>query len=251
MEFLKHLFRNEPDFFGSIVGTWYQIALIPTLIFFVFLTMYMCKKGMGERNLKIFAWVLLIEQIIENIWFWTAPYLADPLPLYHCRIAKIFLPLIVLFFPKVKGLKYFSVIIGIFGSIIAFLYPSMDPFAFPHFTNFGFYITHGLICIISVNIIVLEDLRLSRSIVWKTQGYMLCFNIIVCIIAHMRNENYAFFLQPPLMREFFESIGHYPYVVILFMCYALAVFLSAGLWKAINTWMERVNTDECTCNGSL
>ena len=51
MEFLKHLFRNEPDFFGSIVGTWYQIALI--LILVLFLVLRNVIKLMLDRRRRV------------------------------------------------------------------------------------------------------------------------------------------------------------------------------------------------------
>ncbi len=232
-----YLFRNKPDFVSDIFGQWYHILFFVLFWLFIAFIIFLYKKGKGETALKVSAIVLLADQIIENTWFWTAPYLEDPLPLYHCRIAKVFFPLVVLFFRKSKYFKQLLITIGLYGSIVALAYPNIDPFSFPHITNIDFFLSHYLIGAIAVLLVLIEKIKPTLRLVLSTQLSMLLFNCFLIVINLMTNKNYGFLFKPPLLPDLLGKLSLPAYTTLVCFVYALLGLIACGIWKAIYVYL--------------
>lgn len=84
-----------------------------------------------------------LAQIIQLIslysWYLVFNFpLSESLPLYHCRLAMFGL----LFLKDDRSIKRYLALIGVFGTLCAFIYPVLDPYDFPHLTTFSFWVGH-------------------------------------------------------------------------------------------------------------
>ena len=64
--------------------------------------------------------------------------LSESLPFYHCRLAMF----VLLLFPGASKYKQYFAVLGIFGTIAAFVYPVPDPYPFPHIAILSFIFGH-------------------------------------------------------------------------------------------------------------
>ena len=151
-----------------------------------------------NRNLELFiGYVLIFQQIALYSWYFIRNFnpIKEGLPLYHCRVAIIFLGLGLIF--KNKHLTKLGSYLGIFGSISALLFPAMDPFKFPHITQFSFFIGHlfllwGSIYSLSVKKIGMSKLDLNSSLV-----FINIYHVLMYIINNSIHSNYGYMSTPP------------------------------------------------------
>jgi len=183
-----------------------------SLLLAAVLLIILSKKYLNfTRFLKIIGILLLFEFFIINIWYWLAPFLVSPWPFYHCRLAKMILPVIVLLAAssKTKPLHIYASLIGFLGAVSAFLIPIPDPFLWPHITIASYFLGHFLLFILSLGIIV-QDLKpwTARDFL-NSQLILLIANIVLC---------------PPLFKE--QLAGIHPIALAFLVIAAHAILLA-------------------------
>lgn len=183
--------QNNFVLFGQIHLLILLVAVIGS--FYILFT----KKESRKAELVIGS-TLILQQISLYSWYFKSNYniLTEGLPLYHCRIAILLLGLGLLF--KNKALMKIGSYWGIFGSIAALLSPGVDPFTFPHITQFSFFIGHlfllwGALYILFVKKVGMSSHDLKLALIFTNIYHPLMF-----IINSNISSNYGYMNRPPI-----------------------------------------------------
>lgn len=171
------------------------------LLFSVFLILlYLSSRYYRETWFRtIFWWLQLVQIVSLYTWYAVMDFpLSESLPLYHCRLAMLFV-----LWGKPGPLKTYFAYLGLFGSLLAFLHPVFDPFAFPHLTFFTFVIGHYALAVNS-----LTYLLAAEKLDWlgrrEVLGYTCLMNLFLLCVNSLLGANYGFLSRPPLVNS--ESI---------------------------------------------
>ena len=195
MENVLNFFTNKPSPINFMTfGPVHLLILFMALIISIFIF-----RRIGEnRGIELFiGCILIFQQIILYSWYFISNYnsIKEGLPLYHCRIAIIFLGSGLIF--KSRNLIKLGSYLGIFGSIGALLFPGLDPFSFPHITQFSYFIGHlfllwGSIYSLAVKKVGMSKLDLNNSLIFINIYHVLMYNLNRYI-----NSNYGYMNSPP------------------------------------------------------
>lgn len=195
MKNIYYFFRSATDKNNFIIfGKLHLIILFIALFVSIFIFIMKTKN----RILELFIGsTLIIQQLILYTWYFTSKYnlLKEGLPLFHCRIAIIFVGIGLIF--NRKPLMKIGSYWGIFGSISALLLPGIDPFSFPHITQFSYFIGHlfllwGSIYLLRVKKIGMSEIDLKNLLVFTTT-----YHLLMLMINTILNSNYAYMNSPP------------------------------------------------------
>jgi hypothetical integral membrane protein (TIGR02206 family) len=176
-------------------GSLHLVILFTALVITVFIFI----RKTESRKFELFTGsILILQQLFLYSSHFIGKYntLTEGLPLYHCRIAIIFIG-IGLIFNKNTIIRIGSYW-GIFGSISALLFPGLDPFAFPHITQFSFFIGHlfllwGSVYLLSVKKIGMSKLDFKNVVIFTNTYHLLMF-----IINNIIGSNYGYMSLPPI-----------------------------------------------------
>lgn len=238
MNFLDYFWRGKPD-----PGSHLPPPLIHAALLLIFIALLAATYRLAFDPQKQDRWIrfatifLLADVVITNLWYWTAGYLVDPLPLYHCRIAEILLVVFGFWSSAAgkisKALRQYACSIGFFGALSAYIYPDPDPFNFPHVSQFSFYIGHALIAIMAIALLLRGRERWHFKDMIPLQILMLILNILIFLFDLGTSKNYAFLLVPPFAERLPQLIGTYPYALLMAVIYGLLMVVSFSLLMAI------------------
>lgn len=123
-------------------------------------------QGASDKRQKLsrlFAWILLADQILLYLWQFGSGYFHWDLslPLYHCRIAIWLLILGVLF--HVQAALSVGMYWGLAGALMALLFPDLYKFSFPHYTNVQFFVAHMTMGFLVLNLLSDRSLWINRA----------------------------------------------------------------------------------------
>ena len=206
MDGLRHFFRIEEN---NFVFQRYGIVHLLILLFFIGVLYIIKNKKLGldikENNQKFLYYIAvfsLIDQIVLYVWELTSGrfQIHESLPLYHCRIAFIFMFVSILTGNRL--LKIMTIFWGTLGSSFAMFYPDLYPFDFPHFTNFQFFIVHIILGWIVFDFLFVEKIKLNKKDLKDVLIFTNVFNLIVfaanfMIVGQYPDVNYGYFMSLP------------------------------------------------------
>lgn len=142
-------------------------------------------------------WCLQCFQLVSLYsWYILVGWpLSGSLPLYHCRLAMF----VILWGRSGKFKRYFAYL-GLFGSVVALIYPIFDPFNFPHITFFSFVLGHYAL---AVNCLIYLLSNPNQDILGKKRIliYTLIMNTIILLANSILGGNYGFLAQAPLIHS--------------------------------------------------
>lgn len=226
---MDYFFRHEAD--G--VFAFNMVLIRVCLVVFVGLVLKFRKKSWLLPSLlilSIFFQALLIYLYSKNrnILF------IEGLPLYHCRLAGLALPLAYLI-KKKKSQVYFANL-AIVGTVIAFLVPDPSRFAWPHVTNLTYVVNHFLLMASGIVIGANNKTRLNFKEIIIITGSL---NLFIFIIDSFLGANYGYLIEVPI--EAFKGLN--PFIVFFAMTglMALAVGLVEYIKILISKYLERKN----------
>ncbi len=232
---MNYLFRGEPDGFVFKVFSPIHIILIVALI----ALMVIMHKYKNKFNPKIFRVVTMIvlftDRVIMFYWYYTSGVLSlkESLPLYTCRTAVYLL--LIYFITKNKFIKNVAVHWSIFGGILAFIYPFLFAYKFPHYTNFSFFIYHMLLILLGYSIVVYDDYKFTYSgfkdVAIFTGIYLILVRFIV--INNVPGSNYAYLRFSPIAKEALLKLNTYVYSGIIMVVTLLIFFLLFSIARFI------------------
>ena len=122
--------------------------------------------------------------------------LSESLPFYHCRIAMF----VVLLLPGKSMYKQYFSLLGIFGTLAAFVYPVPDAYPFPHIAILSFIFGH--LALLGNSLVYLfrqYDPRLLdvKRIVLLTFS----LNALIFVVNLVTGGDYGFLTKPPLVGD--------------------------------------------------
>lgn len=211
MEALQYFFRGRADGVPPIENFTLPHFLI--LLFGVCGALLIIKKRgkligtSGGDRLRIFlAFALLMQQIILYFWYGFSGYFSiqEGLPLYNCRFAIIVAAFALM--TKKPSLQAIACYWGIFGSILALASPALDPFLFPHYTNFSFFGGHLLLVWAAFFILFVDgfeaDIRSLRFMLFFTTIY----HLLIYIFNRLTDANYCYLIKAPIAEKIFSQL---------------------------------------------
>ena len=232
-DFFSSVHTGEPTFTVPVI-----IALQALLVLGVLGTALWYRKFPdSQRFLKVIAGLQLVEFLSVNIWYRVAGYLAYPLPLYHCRLAKILLILFA-FLPRktrrtLRPLFIYAVVMAFFGPISSFVYPNPDPFQWPHITLVSYFFGHFNLIVFAMAYMMEDELRWTWKDLVHSQILLLVFNLGILVVARQTQTNYSYLLESPLFNAKLQAFGPTVFVVIMFAVYAILYSVSFFIMKSI------------------
>ncbi|WP_124057965.1 TIGR02206 family membrane protein [Vaginisenegalia massiliensis] len=214
---LTYFFRSQIDPGVKLTAPWQQLVILGLIISFLLAYHFRKKPVALKIGLCLSAW----QQVSILLWYFSTGYhlWQEGLPLYHCRIAMWALIITQLGFKK-ENQTYFA-ILGFVGSIVAMLTPAIDPFAFPHITNFSFVFGHYFLFFNSSWLLLRARPLAAKQIIKLT----LLINSFILAMDYALGANYAFMLKLP------EALSSLPFtglscavLMTLFYCLGLVAF---------------------------
>ncbi len=209
---MEYFFRTVPD-----AGFTFNMHLVRLgLILFLILIYSLRRKAWLLKSLLV-ASVFL--QAILYLWY-TQDHdllLHEGLPLYHCRIAGIFLP-ISYFFKKRKMMTYFADL-ALIGTLVAFAVPDPSKFSWPHVTNLTYIANHYVLMACGMLVTLAFHDRISFRTV---AGISFAMNVAIYIIDLILDANYGYLIRVPI--EFFDFVPSFFVFLIMTLLITLVIF---------------------------
>lgn len=197
MNFSKYFFRNTSEYFNFKIFGWQHITIL--FIGILGIISIIKRIAVNRKFEKIIGIVLLSQQIILYAWYLLSKYhvLTEGLPLYHCRVAIILMGIGLLFNKSIC--RKLGSMWGLIGAVFALIYPSgLDPFLFPHITQFSFFIGHLFLLWGSVYCIFIECVKFDKKD-FKTAIYFTnIYHVSMFILNHIIGSNYGFMRVSPI-----------------------------------------------------
>lgn len=169
------------------------------LFLMVLVSIFIVLMNIKSRKLEIFIGIILIlQQVILYSWYFVSDIdiFKEGLPLYHCRIAIICIGL-GLILNKENIMKLGSYL-GIFGSTAALMFPGLDPFAFPHITQFSYFIGHLFLLWGSIYLLFVKNIGMTEWDFKKVIVFINIYHIFMIIINNCLGSNYAYMSASPI-----------------------------------------------------
>ena len=188
------------DFFTNVRTSPPEMTAGTYILVFSLLLLVFYTASRYYKN-KYYQWFFKGLQVLQLslLYSWylaTATPLTESLPLYHCRMAMF----AVLLLPNKSPLKQYFALLGIFGTIAAFVYPVMDPFNFPHVTIFSFF--GGHYALLGNGLIYLFSHYDYERLPYKQIClYTLTLNAFLVLVNLVTGGDYGFLTNPPLVGD--------------------------------------------------
>lgn len=243
MEALRYFFRGTADGYSfSPLTLNHFLILLGTAIGILLIVknrerLIGTKVGTLLRGTLII--LLLAQQIILYFWYGLSGYftIQEGLPLYNCRFA-IWTAAFALITRK-RTLQAIVSYWGIFGSVLALASPAVDPFSFPHYTNFSFFGGHMLLIWAAFFILTVDRFSVDESslkfMLFFTTGY----HLLIYGFNKMTLSNYCYLIKAPIAEKFISNL--LPEAVYAFLVIFLWDLLMVGFYLSAKS-IDRILT---------
>lgn len=201
----------------------------------------MGREGNKRPFMITLACLQLFELISINAWYWIADYKAFPLPLYHCRLTKWFLILIIFMnnSEKLRFLRLYAAPTAVMGAIGSFVVPDVDAFDWPHITTVGFFFGHLILMLLGVAVFLDDKTEWTRKDFFTGQKVLLGLNIFITAVARYTGINYAFMLSSPFMKATFAKLHPVLYTLLAYLAYAVVYTISFHVVVAVKRLCQK------------
>lgn len=200
------------------------------LVLFLFIIYQFRKKAWILRGL------LVLSVFLQGVlYFWYTLdhdlWLLEGLPLYHCRIAAICLPISFLL-KKDRSMAFFADM-ALVGTLVAFAVPDPSNYAWPHVTNLTYILNHYVLMACGM----LVTVTCPKKLTFKEVGLScLVINSIIFAMDLGLSANYGYLTKVPI--DFFDFVPA-PFVfIIMTILMALALYLVEILKKKFGTFAD-------------
>ena len=139
----------------------------------------------------------MIQLLIINAWYISARLpLSEALPFYHSRMAMW----MILFAPDKTFFKQYFALVGVFGSIMALVYPVFYPFPFPHVSSVNNVFGHWAL-LANCLIYLIRYYKVEKGDAWKICQMTFGVNAIIFLANLLTGGNYGFMSNPPVIGD--------------------------------------------------
>lgn len=211
---VEYFFRHVPD--GT---TNFNMASVWIALFVSVLLVH--KFRYSKLLLNFVFGSMLCLQLMLIYWYYGEPstFLHEGLPLFHCRIAAIMIPL--MYYMKQKKLAVYFSWLGIIGTTLAFTIPDPSRYVWPHITNVTYIGSH--ILLMCASIMVIENVETGlRSI--DIMSITLAMNTLVLAVDLLLKANYCYLMQLPF-KLWFTPNGVIIFIIMTFLLICSISFL--------------------------
>lgn len=244
MDKLKYYYRLENDSYVFPKYSYIHLFVVIILALLVYIIYKYRKKikrnEMMKKRIKLLLIFLLVFQQLNFLFFFIfikKTFLLESLPFYTCRIA-IYTSIFSLIFEN-KTFKAISVYLGIVGSIVSFISPDLEAYNFPHVLFSNYFLTHYLICIVSMYYIFVEDFDFSKKYLKNSLIFLNIYLTFVVIVNNVLNSNYAYLKKSPVLEDKISLLPSPIYILIVFLIYNLSVILTSEIGRRIKKEKEK------------
>lgn len=220
--------ENISNFFTTNTSANNFVTFGPLHLFILFIslviTVFIFIRKTESRKFELFIGsTLILQQLFLYSWYFIGKYntLTEGLPLYHCRISIIFIG-IGLIFNKNTIIKIGSYW-GIFCSISALLFPGLDPFAFPHITQFSYFIGHLFLLWGSVYLLFVKNIGMSKSDLKNVVIFTNSYSLLMLVINNRIGSNYGYMNLPPI--NIGTELNHLIYASLVIIIFNTVLFV--------------------------
>lgn len=223
---MEYFFRTLPD-----AGFTFNMHLVRLgLVLFLFVVYKFRTKTWLLRGLLVSSVIL---QGILYFWYTLDHdlWLREGLPLYHCRIASICLPISFLF-KKDRSMAFFADM-ALVGTLVAFAVPDPSKFAWPHVTNMTYILNHYVLMACGM----LVTVNFPKSLTFK-EIFLACLaiNSMIFAVDLGLSANYGYLTKVPI--AFFDFVPVPLVFIIMTILIALALYLVEILKKKFGTFAD-------------
>ncbi|MGP1609004.1 MAG: TMEM164-related integral membrane acyltransferase [Clostridium sp.] len=229
-QYINYFFRTVTDEYGTKpLSPLHIICLIIAMSGVIFLIKQRKNLQENTKFAKIIKIILTfgISLVVLSLYTWYIVTgfsgISESLPLYHCRTTMI---LCVLYtFRKLNIAKIMIIYWGIMGGILALLVPSTDPFIFPHFTFFTFFVGHIFMMWYVILILITEKYKFNKKDLKTIILVTLIYNLILVLVNYILNGNYGFLTEAPIITDSFTQLGKIEYILLILSLYTVVLTL--------------------------
>lgn len=216
---MEYFFRTEPD-----NGFDFNMHLVRLgLILFLIIIYRLRKKAWLLRGLLMMS---ILLQATLYLWYTQDSdlLLIEGLPLYHCRLAGIFLPIAFLF-EKRKLMAYFADL-AVLGTMVAFSVPDPSAYSWPHITNLTYIANHYVLMACGLLVILTYHTRISLKTI---AAISLAMNAIIFVLDIILGANYGYLTSVPI--DFFAGVPS----IIVFLAMTLLIIIVIYLFEKLKS----------------
>lgn len=235
MNYINYFFRGTPDDYIFPTGSlehWLIIAIILTGIDLII--RYRDKlRILKYKNIFKFSMIIMLtmQQIILYLWYGFSGFFTihEGLPLYNCRVA-----IILTIFAFITNKDFYKDICcywGITGATLALALPTVDPFTFPHYTIFSFFLGHILLLWSGVYFLIVEKHYISKKGLASILLFTNTYHIAIYAFDKITNSNYCYLIKPPFSIGLIDSLTQLLYTFTAFNVFNIIIILFYFLWK--------------------
>ena len=209
---MEYFFRHNPD-----QGFDFNMGLVRLGLLFFLLFIYKVRNK--KQTLPILLSLSAFMQLVLFFWYSKDPelFIKEGLPLYHCRIAGLMIPLAYII--KKENIESYFANLAIIGTLVAFAIPDPSKFAWPHITNITYVVNHYLL----IGSGILIGIKNKKSIDMKNILIIsLGMNAIISMVNLKLNTNYGYLSQVPI-----PGLENMPKALIFF---AMTILISLVIY---------------------
>lgn len=210
---MEYFFRTKPDAGFDFNMHFVRLGLILFLIL-----IYIFRKKTWILKSLLVASVILQAILYLRYTQNHDLLLLEGLPLYHCRIAGICLPLAFLL-KKDKMMTYFADL-ALIGTLVAFSVPDPSKFSWPHVTNLTYIANHYVLMASGMLVTLTYPRRISLRTIMIISFIM---NGIIFAMDLILGANYGYLIRVPI--EFFANVPSGLVFVIMTMLIVGLIYL--------------------------
>lgn len=244
MDRLKYFFRGIPDGYYFVPFTLQHFLILMVVALGAALIIKhrdsLTQTRRGSLLRALLASLLLLQQMILYFWYGFSGYfsLQEGLPLYNCRFAILCAALALL--SRKKVLQAIACYWGVFAAIMALVHPALDPFAFPHYTNFSFFGGHALLLWTACYLLFVDHFEPGK---WSLQ-FMLSFTTLYHLAVYLFNRvtqsNYCYLIKAPFAATLFSKMmPGVTYTLAVILIWNLLILLFHRIAVSVYTHMEK------------
>lgn len=211
----------------SLFSTSHIFAILTIIIFITLTTLVFRYTKMNDYS-KQFRYFLLavivIEEILFKLWiiYESDKLLIDNLQLNLCGVSLMLS--IFLLYNKNQTLYEIVFYWGIAGATQAILTPDIGQYGYPHFRFFQFFLSHGLILMVSVYMTAVEGLRLGKGSLKRIIIITNTYTLFVGIVNYLIGTNYLLLARKPDSASLLDFLGPWPWYILSLEVIAIILF---------------------------
>ncbi len=229
MEFLAYFFRTvEETAAPKIPGLFIGLFILALFLISRYVKMP-----------KLFAYGAIFLQVVILSWYlYSGNLLMEGLPLYHCRISIWVIGLGIIFEKKSKFITWIS-LVAMPCSILVLMMRDMDMFAFPHITNYYYFLGHGFIFLIAASYL---DLYFEKNNFKDICIYSLSLHLGIYFVNVFLHTNYAYIMKLPLVTS--PILNDFSFLVITLSMVAIVTTMQIILEATpLTSWLNMSNPE--------